>query len=58
MAKKSSVVSRRLSGALRRLEEDPLMTLQWLQLRVKPDHRREIRPRAHRPPWDEAGAEA
>jgi hypothetical protein len=37
---------------------DPLMTLQWLQVRVKPDHCREIRPRAHRPPWDDAGAEA
>jgi hypothetical protein len=39
-------------------EAEPLMTLQWLQVRVKPDHCREIRPRAHRPPWDDAGAEA
>jgi hypothetical protein len=49
-----------LLGALsgRSVVGDPLMTLQWLQVRVKPDHCREIHPRAHRPPWDDAGAEA
>jgi hypothetical protein len=45
-------------GLRRCVVEDPLMTLQWLQVRVKPDHWREIRPRAHRPPWDDAGAGA
>ena len=38
--------------------KDPLMTLQWLHVRAKPDPCREIRPPAHRPPWDDAGAEA
>ena len=26
-------------------------------VRAKPDHCREIRPPAHHPPWDDAGAE-
>jgi hypothetical protein len=34
------------------------MRLQWLHVRAKPNHCREIRPPAHRPPWDDAGAEA
>jgi hypothetical protein len=39
-------------------QNDPLMRLQWLHVRAKPNHCREIRPPAHRPPWDDAGAEA
>jgi hypothetical protein len=49
---------RSFSGALKLPASGPLMTLQWLQVRVKPDPCREIRPGAHRPPWDDAGAEA
>jgi hypothetical protein len=39
-------------------EADPLMTLQWLHVRAKPNHGREIRPPAHCPSWDDARAEA
>jgi hypothetical protein len=48
-----------IAAPLERMPQaDPLMTLQWLQVRVKPDRCREIRPGAHRPPWDDAGAKA